>query len=158
MRSRDVQIKELTENDIRKIASVSMRTTEDKVVISGNTSFFYAIIFKQIKKHLFGFIKDESQKLRVIDREGTIKLQLNDALCESVTSNSVKSKIKEMIVALTTFGDAGALVPDIFLLISSKIVDFTGLINESQIMALVDFELSKIPQDEKIIVIASPKK
>jgi len=32
------------------------------------------------------------------------------------------------------------------------------LINESQIMALVDFELSKVPQDEKIIVIASPKK
>ncbi len=158
MRSRDVQIKELTENDIRKIASVSMRTGEDKLVISGNTSFFYAITFKQIKKHLFGLIKDETQKLRVIDREGTIKLQLNDALCESVDVNSVKSKIKEMIGTLTTFGDAGALVPDIFLLISSKIVDFTGLINESQIMALVDFELSKIPQDEKIIVIASPKK
>lgn len=158
MRSRDVEIKELTEADIKKIASVSMRTSEDKVVISGSTSFFYAITFKQIKKHLFGLVKDETQKLRVIDREGTIKLQLNDALCESVEATSVKSKIKEMIPALTTFGDAGALVPDIFLLVSSKIVDFTGLINESQIMALVDFELSKIPQNEKIIVIASPKK
>ena len=158
MRSRDVEIKGLAEKDIRKIASVSMRTSEDKVNITGTTSFFYAITFKQIKKHLFGLVKDETHKLRVIDREGTIKLQLSDALCESVPANSVKSKIKEMIASLTTFGDAGALVPDIFLLISSKIVDFTGLINESQIMALVDFELSKIPQGDKIIVIASPKK
>lgn len=158
MRYRDVEIKEMNETDIKKIASVSMRTTDDKVKISGNTSFFYAVAFKQIKKHLFGFIKDETQKIRVIDREGTIKLQLNDALCEGVEAKSVKSKIKEMIASLTTFGDAGALVPDIFLLVSSRIVDFTGLINESQIMALVDFELSKIPQDENIIVIASPKK
>ena len=158
MRSRDVEIKELSNTDIKKIASVSMRTNEDKVIISGSTSFFYALTFKQIKKHFFGWIKDESQKLRVIDREGTIKLQLSDALCDGISANSVKSKIKEMITTLTTFGDAGALVPDIFLLISSKIVDFTGLINESQIMALVDFEISKIPQDEKIIVIASPKK
>jgi N-methylhydantoinase A/oxoprolinase/acetone carboxylase beta subunit len=158
MRSRDVEIKALTESEIKRIASVSMRTTEDRAFISGRTSFFYSITFKQVKKILFGLIKDETQKLRVIDREGTIKLQLNDALCESVAANSVKSKIKEMIGTLTTFGDAGALVPDVFLLISSKIVDFTGLINESQIMALVDFELSKVPQDEKIIVIASPKK
>jgi N-methylhydantoinase A len=158
MRSRDVEIKALTEADIKQIASLSMRTTKDKVIISGSTSFFYAITFREIKKHLFGLVKDETQKLRVIDREGTIKLQLNDALCEGVEANSVKAKIKEMISALTTFGDAGALVPDIFLLVSSRIVDFTGLINESQIMALVDFELSKIPQNEKIIVIASPKK
>jgi hypothetical protein len=128
------------------------------VVISGKTSFFYALTFLKIKKHLFGLVKDETQKLRVIDREGTIKLQLNNALCESVEVNFVKSKIKEMIGTLTTFGDAGALVPDIFLLVSSRIVDFTGLINESQIMALVDFELSKIPRNEIIIVIASPKK
>jgi N-methylhydantoinase A/oxoprolinase/acetone carboxylase beta subunit len=158
MRSRDVEIKELTETDIKKIASVSMRTSEDKVIISGSTSFFYAITYEQIKNHLFGLIKDKIQKLRIIDREGTIKLQLNDALCESVEAKSVKSKIKEMIGTLTTFGDAGALVPDIFLLISSKIVDFTGLINESQIVALIDLELSKVPEDENIIVIASPKK
>lgn len=158
MRYRDIEIKELNETDIKKIASVSMRTTEDKVQISGNTSFFYSLVTKQTKKHLFGLLKDETQKLRVIDREGTVKLQLNDVLCESVEAKSVKSKIKEMIGSLTTFGDAGALVPDIFVLVSSRIVDFTGLINESQIMALVDFELSKIPQDEKIIVIASPKK
>lgn len=158
MRYRDIEIKELNETDIKKIASVSMRTTEDKVQISGNTSFFYSLVTKQTKKHLFGLLKDETQKLRVIDREGTVKLQLNDMLCESVEAKSVKSKIKEMIGSLTTFGDAGALVPDIFVLVSSRIVDFTGLINESQIMALVDFELSKIPQDEKIIVIASPKK
>lgn len=158
MRSHDVELKELNENDIKKIAAVSMRITENMVSISGKTAFFYTLTYKQIKKHLFGLVKDETQKLRVIDYDGTIKLQLNDAICETVETEAVKSKIKEMIGKLTTFGDAGALVPDIFLLVSSKIVDFTGLINESQIMALVDFELSKVPKNEKIVVIASPKK
>ena len=158
MRSRDVAVQELKENEIIKIAATSMRTKEDIIAVSGRTSFFYALTSKQTKKHLFGLLKEETQKLRVIDKEGTIKLQLNNVLCESVTVQSVQSKIKEMIGTLTTFGDAGALIPDIFLLISSKIVDLTGLINETQIMALVDFELENIPQSENIIVIASPKK
>jgi hypothetical protein len=134
-----------------------MKAPKENLEISGRTNFLLAVTEHKITKHFFGLFTNESQKLRVIDKEGTIRLQLNDCLVGSVKTTEVKGQIKEMIEKLTTFGDAGALLPDIFLLVSAKIVDLTGLIEESQIMSLIDIELSDINPNEEIVVIASPK-
>ncbi len=158
LRTKDLEIKKLSENVLLEICATSMRTEKENLIIAGKTSFLSAIVTKETQKHLFGLIKTEIQKLRVIDKEGTIKLQLNDCIVSSVQNGGIKPKIKEMIETLTTFGDAGALVPSIFLLISAKIVDLSGLINEPQIMALVDLETSKVPSTDEIVIIASAKK
>jgi len=158
MRSKDIQIEEITEYDILKIAATSLKTPIENVVISDKSNFYYVACWQRTKTFLFGFIKENLNSIRVIDKEGTIRLQLNNALTRTVKVSEIKSVIIKMISDLTTFGDAGALVPDIFILVSSKILDFTGLINESQIISLAEYELKKVPQDEDIIVIASPKK
>jgi len=98
------------------------------------------------------------QKVRVIDLEGTIRLQLNDCTVSALTAANTKTSISGMINKLTSFGDAGALVPDIFLLIAGRIIDMSGLIQESQILSLADIELKKVAPDENIILIAQEKK
>lgn len=158
LRTKDIEIQKLSEDKLITISAASLRTEKENVSIAGRTSFLYAMVATNIRKRFFGLIKEQTQQLRVIDKEGTIKLQIKDCIVDSVQNGSVKSKIKEMIETLTTFGDAGALVPNIYLLISAKVVDLTGLIKESQIMALVDLEISKALPTEEIVVIASPKK
>ncbi|MBN2571855.1 MAG: hydantoinase [Ignavibacteriales bacterium] len=158
MRTKDLEIKELSEKKLLDMCALSFKTDANKLEIAGKTNFLYAVVHKYIKKHFFGLMKDEVNKLRVIDKEGTIKLQINNCLVDTVEAKDVKNSIKSLIEKLTTFGDAGALVPDIYLLISAKIIDLTGLIDESQVMALVDIELNKVVVKEKIIVIAAPKK
>ncbi len=158
LRTKNLEIKKLSENELLRICAASFRTKEENLVVAGKTSFLSAVVLKESDKHFFGLIKEEKQKLRVIDKEGTIKLQLNDCIISSVQNGEVKPKIKEMIETMTVYGDAGALVPNIYLLVSAKIVDLTGLINEAQIMALVELETKKIPSTDEIVVIASPKK
>lgn len=158
MRTRDLDIKELTEDELLDICASSLKSDKENLSVSGKTNFLLAITKREVKKHFFGLLKTDYQKLRVIDKEGTIKLQLNDCLVESVNHKGVKTEIRKMIETLTTFGDAGALLPDIYILIAGKIVDLTGLIEESQIMALIDIELSKAAPNENVVIIASTKK
>jgi hypothetical protein len=94
----------------------------------------------------------------VIDREGVIRLQLNNAEAIQSEAASVLSILNRLIEEKTVYGDAGALIPDVFLLISAKIIDLTGLPDASQIAALIDIELKKIDPAEPVLIIASPKK
>ncbi|MCI0494950.1 hydantoinase, partial [candidate division KSB1 bacterium] len=158
MRTRDVQIKTLSDAELLKIAAVSLKADPANLAFSGRTSFLNAISYHHIRNQLFGLIKTELENVRVIDREGVIKLQINDCLSAQVEAASVKSKIKELIEQLTTYGDAGALVPDIYLLASAKIIDMTGLVQESQIMALVDIELKNFPSTDAVVIIAARKR
>lgn len=158
MRTRELGIKELDNNNLLKICAASLKTNQDNLRISGETSRFLSVIYEAKVSHFFGMLKTEIQKLRVIDKEGTIRLQLNDSLSEEVECKDAKNLIKKFITQLTTFGDAGALTPDIFILISGKIVDMSGLMVESQILSIADIELKNIPSEEKVVVIATKKK
>lgn len=157
LRTKSAEIQRLSEDRLLDICAASLRTAKDNLFIAGRTTFLSAVATKETHSRIFGLLRRTRQRLRVIDREGTIRLQLSDCIVDSVQNGAVRSKIREMIETLTTFGDAGALVPNIFLLISAKIIDLTGLIKESQIMALVDLETSRALPTDEIVVIASVK-
>jgi len=158
MRTRDLGIKELSDTELIGICEKSLKTDASKLKIKGKTESLYAIVYEEKRSHLFGIIKNDISKLRVIDKEGTIKLQINDCITAETTAADVKSKIIEMISSLTTFGDAGALVPDIFILIGGKILDMTGLMQDTQILSMTDIELKKVLPSEKVVIIAAKKK
>jgi N-methylhydantoinase A len=158
MRSREPGVKELDESELLKICAASLRTKLGNLNIAGKTSRMTAVVQNEKKKYFLGLFSSEVQRIRVVDKEGTIRLQVNDAFAEEVNAGSAKSKISELIGKLTSFGDAGALVPDIFLVTGNRIVDMTGLIKEEQILSMADIELKKIAPEENIIVVASGKK
>jgi N-methylhydantoinase A/oxoprolinase/acetone carboxylase beta subunit len=157
MRTRDLDIKPKTTDEILRIAALSMRTDKDNVELIGQTDFLYAAVTHKKIKHFFGLFASDHEMVRVIDKEGVIKLQINHCKTRQETPDTVKASLKELAQELTTFGDAGALVPDVFLLIGGKVINMTGLVEETQIQALVDIELKNVLPEEKIILIVAPK-
>lgn len=157
LRTRDLNIKELSQDELFSICAASLKTSTDSLIIAGRTPFLYAVVHKGIRKNRFGLFKKEFCRLRVIDREGTIRLQLNESYVVSVQASELKSKISMAVERFTVFGDAGALLPNIFLLISGQIINLSGLINETQVMTLTDLELSRISPNDEVVLIVSPK-
>lgn len=157
-RTRDLQIKEKSIDELKQIASLSLKTKESEVEFVAKTNFLNVLGAKIIKKRLFGFLKEENYNLRVIDNEGTIKLQINNAQAFKIYISQFKETIEKIISEMTTFGDAGALLPDVFVLVMGKIIDLTGVADRNQLVSIADIELKNYPQNEEIIVLASEKK
>ena len=157
LRTKDLQTKDLSTEEIIDICAVSLKANKEDLKIFGRTKVLCAVGVTETKRHFWGLIKNTVNKIRVIDKEGTIKLQMNNALVENGIVKNVKNKVDSLIEKFTTFGDAGALVPDIYILVSGKIIDLTGLISTSQILAVLEMELAKFPNEESVVIIISPK-
>jgi N-methylhydantoinase A len=158
MRAREESGAEKSEEEITRIAAKSMRVEPGRANVVGATSFLRAVSCEVERRFFFGLVKQKSRDARVVDKEGTIRLRLKDCLVEETDAADAKRAMHDLIERLTTFGDAGALPPDLYLLRSAKIIDLTGLIKESQIMAMVEIELESIAKDERVVVLAAEKK
>jgi len=158
LRTKELGIKELDEEELIKICAKSMRVEAMQCKIIGRTNTMLAVSTNSYMKRFFGLIKDRSTRVRIIDREGTIRLQSNDAVCYEITASEYKKVISEIIQKYTAYGDAGALIPDIFIIYGGKILDTTGLISENQILSIVEIELKQIDSSDRIIILAGKKK
>jgi len=158
MRTKELGIKELSEDELIEICARSIKTKKSNCKISGRTNRMIAVTTEFTQKRIFGLFKEHSTRVRIIDREGTIRLQNNDAIVREIEAKDFKNVVREIIQTHTAYGDAGALLPDIFVIYGGKILDTTGLINENQIVSLIELELKNYPMDEKIISLAGKKK
>lgn len=158
MRARGAEAAALTEAELLARCAQSLRCEPAALHVAGQTDALRAVVHRHEQRGWLGLSRRQRQPLRVIDREGTIRLQLTDCLAETGPASQAKSTIRQLVESLTSFGDAGALVPDVFLLAGPRVVDLTGLMQESQIMALVDIELNKLLPTDPVVVLAAEKK
>lgn len=158
MRTKELGISELSEDELIEICAKSIKTKKSNCKISGRTNRMVAVTTEFTQKRIFGLFNEHSTRVRIIDREGTIRLQNNDAIVREIEARDFKNVVSEIIQTYTAYGDAGALLPDIFIVYGGKILDTSGLISESQIISLIELELKNYPQDEKIIILAGKKK
>lgn len=158
MRTKELGAKYLEDNELSKIASQSMKCDPASIRIEGQTEFFRVFTSRSTAKSFFGLTSKSKSGIRVLDVEGTIKLQLSDAKVIMLPCQNVKAELAKIISEYTTFGDAGALLPDIFVLYSRKVLDLTGLMVESQLISVAELELKNTPPDQNVVIISAAKK
>ena len=98
------------------------------------------------------------QPILVMDNEGVVKRKFPHVQVENTTAARVKSVIEELGEDLRSYGDAGELIPDIYVVVSGKIVDLSGLLNISQILSLVEYDLKDFSEDTPAIVLAKKQR
>ncbi len=157
MRTKDLNIKKASQNDVLDIAAKSMKTDVINCEVLIETDGLYLVGYKEIKKRLFSSSNKSKLHIRVLDKEAVIKLQLKDVQVRTCTSSEAIVILSNIIEELTSFGDAGALLPGIYVLIGGKIVDMTGLIEEKQLLALLDIELQHTKEDQQLAIIGVQK-
>lgn len=148
----------LGNNELSLIAAKSLRCKPGDAKLEAENEFISIFSHQNIKSKYLWFGGRKEKNVRVLEKDGTIRLQVKDAQVNVTNKNGIKSLIGSIVAENTTFGDAGAMVPDIFIVIGRKVLDLCGLITESQIVSLAEIEVRDQSENDTIIVVSSRKK
>lgn len=154
MRTKELAGEKKTDKELMQIAADSLKVEPDLVNLVADNGMMAALTCEMIKKHFIIF-KKKITTLRLIDRNGVIRLQKRNATVRECTSKEWKSTVKQLMDDHTIHGDAGAEIPNIYVIMGSRIIDLAGMQSEAQIMSLCQVELSGVQSNEKLIVICT---
>lgn len=146
-----------TFDDCKTAAAHSLQTDVSTVKLVGETTTLYIFSTETKSSTFFGLFKTQQTAIRVTDKTGVIRLQRSNAEVHSTTISTVLTTLETVILNLTDFGDAGRSLPDIHLLVGTRIINLSGLADLEQALALAKTELENMPEDEKVVVVASRK-
>jgi N-methylhydantoinase A len=154
LRTKDIAKKSLDDSSLSQIAADSMRLPKEQVSLLASVGKWH--IFEGVKqeKKLIFFMKT-FRFLRVLDRDGVVRLQKNECAVILTDKENLIKDMKELIDMNTDYGTTGGQLPQLYLFYGEKQLDMSGLAGEEQVMAVVDMEMNQIDSMEKILVIAA---
>ena len=155
LRTKDRNTQMKSEEDLLKIISEADKVEKQNVQKVGQEGRWHAYYVNVEKKALFGLIKTKKRFTRILDEEGVIRLQKNDAKIMVMKKKQLSTRFEEFVDSLTQFSDAGAILPKTYLFFGQKMSDLSGVVNKEQLLGLADMELEFVEDNQEIIVVSA---
>ena len=154
LRTKDMNSKKLSISEMQSLVATNLNVAADMVKLSANNKTMFAFTCERMVRHLL-FFKKKVVALRLIDSEGVFRLQKKNAEVVGCTVKEWKKTVKYFLSEHTVFGDGGAEIPNIYLVLGSRIIDLAGMQSESQILSVCDVELAGVTQEELLVAICT---
>lgn len=154
LRTRELGSVKKTDDELLAIVAENLKTTVDNVRITARNGQLIAVEATLVKKHMFVF-KKKVNSIRLIDKDGVIRLQKKNGSVKSSTPKNWKINLKLLLDEYTVFGDGGAEIPNVYIGYGGRILDLSGMQDTVQIYALADVELAGISEDEILIIVCT---
>lgn len=138
-------VAKVDEAEAKALVAKSMQVTEEQVYLIEENEFFYC----------FGTMKNDQQELRIIDKKGFIKVQRGDGEAVKATVGGIRNVVDKYWEDLAVYKSDIKLAPDIYLCIGAKVVDYTGMLELSQLHMVMDTELMQHGGREEVIVVGA---
>lgn len=148
----------LSDEELLRASAEALKVKPEQLQHYGQTNLLAVVGHERIRKHFFGLVAETIRPALIITRDGVVRRKFDNVVLRNSTVEGVKGVVSELISELRSYGDGGELMPDVFVVVSGKIVDMSGLLELSQILSLVEYDLKGIAPQEPAIVLAVRKK
>lgn len=143
-----------TDCELAEIAAKSVGASPDEMEKAADNGLMKAFVYHTTMKTML-FFKKKVTMLRLIDKDGVIRLQRKNAAVLECQASEWQAKVKYLLNEYTVHADGGAEIPNIYVVAGKRIIDFAGMQSDSQILSLCEVELQNVPGDEKLILICT---
>lgn len=155
LRSKDRMKKEMSEDERLGVVAENLGVGKEELHIEARNGSMMAVQYDRKQKKLFGLIKKVTKPLRLIDEEGVIRLQKNNALVRQTTVGGWQQDLKWILEELTEYNDGGTNLPNIYVVLGKRIIDLSGMQTGEQIISLGNVELAGYEDMEPLILAAT---
>ncbi|MHB1653137.1 MAG: hydantoinase/oxoprolinase family protein [Desulfitobacteriaceae bacterium] len=138
-------LKECTIEEARGIAAQSMSIPDSQIKLEENNGHLY----------VFSFNKNDKNQLRIVDKKGFIKIQRRDGLVKRVAVDSIHEELKNMWSQCNVYARDMVLTPDIYILMGSRMLDYSGIESYEQIEKVLSTEISDADAQDQIILVGA---
>ena len=151
MRAQDVRL-EVDAEEGRAIAAKSMGVPGEQVELKASTGLM-SVYQGHITERRYRFFKSARFPVRVLDRQGFIKVQRADGIVYQVTGATALDQLRRAWETLTIYNGDSLIFPDLFLIVGSHVVDLTGVQSLQHALGLVTTELDGVKPEERIAIV-----
>lgn len=151
--SQDVAKACVSPDEQRATAAVSLNAGLEDVKLvcdNGRLAVFAAM---QRDRRFMGLVTSTRQAVRVVDIHGAVVLKESDAQVDWAPAKQAQQLIERTIDKLSRYTEGGRLIPGVYLLVGTRVVNMTKLHAEDQIATVVGVELEGVEPEQTIIAI-----
>ena len=149
----DRQPTALSESELDEKALASYVAHAGEVNAMARTGFFSVYAQARTRRSWWGLRRAKTRVIHVLDGDGIVRLRLLDPCVHVGSLGSLSNELGQLIEEHTAYGDAGALVPDVYVLVSARIIDLSGLAHRDQVTSLLHAESEVIPSSEDAVAL-----
>lgn len=153
LRQKDLNATSLSKEQLADISAQALGVKKEAVHLIGNTGR-WNLFEAKLEKKVLGFIKLKSKSIAVTDREGVVRLRKEKAEHLIFAKKNRATIFNSFLDENTTYSDANATIPKIFVFYREKMLDLTGMQTAEQLYSILDLETENMGQEEEIIAIA----
>jgi len=156
LRERDLTLREITEDERLASAAVSLGRPKEEVQLLTAAGRIYAYGARVEKSAALGLSRSVRNSLRLVDAEGIVRLQLQDAEARACLVSAAPDLLRRLLEEDTSYGDAGPALPKIFLVARGRITNLSGLLSADQVLSLAGAELGRLSPEEEVLLVVGP--
>jgi N-methylhydantoinase A len=157
LRRGDASSRVVTEQDRRVAASRSMQRSAAEASLVATTGHLDVFTGPARRGEWWRPWRREPAPLRVVDHGGVVRLQRHDATVRTCAAGALEAELRTLVSSLVDFGDAGRTIPDVHLLLGSRLINLSGLADEGQILGLAGVEVRAHADDQPVVIIATAR-
>ncbi|NLW60492.1 MAG: hydantoinase/oxoprolinase family protein [Firmicutes bacterium] len=154
LRAKEMKSDPKTDEEILAIVAENLGVAKEELKIAADNGHMVAVCYESVRKKFLIF-REKIRTIRLVDREGVIRLQRrNGEVCQCKPAQW-KSTVRRLLADHTVYGDGGAEIPNIYIALGSRIIDLGGMQNPKQIYSLCETELMGVQEDEDLIFVCT---
>ena len=154
LRQKNLGAADLTREEMGKIAADSLGAKAEQTQYICGTGRWNLFEGQLSKKMLGGLIKLKRRGVAVVDREGVVRLRKEQASYIIFPKGKQKEIFNHFLDDNTTYSDANATIPKVFVFYKEKMLDLTGMQTADQLYSILDVETEMMEPGEEILAVA----